>query len=103
MGAYASGLPFIFLVFALIYIASAWKLWNLDKFWVSIIRWAMMFQSGAVVLKTLLALSARYVGAAEAPLSDEMKFALIIFIIWNSVVFFCFFCFPNPEEAYDTN
>jgi hypothetical protein len=101
MGAYAQGLPIIFLIFALIYLASAWKLWNLDKFWVSIIRWGMMFQSGAVVLKTMIFLSARYVGEAEAPLSDEMRFALILFITWNLVIFFCFACFPNVEDEYD--
>src|ERR1017187_3692323 len=86
MGAYAEGLPIIFLIFGLVYLASAWKLWNLDKFWVSIIRWVMMFQSGAVVLKTLIVLSARYIGEAEAPLSDETRFALILFITWNLVI-----------------
>lgn len=103
MGAYANGLPIIFLIFALIYLACAWKLWNLDKFWVSIIRWGMMFQSGAIVLKTLVILSARYVGEAEAPLPDEMKFALFIYVTWNLVIFFCFACFPRPEDAYDSN
>ena len=101
VGAYAQGLPFIFLIFGVIYLASAWKLWNLDKFWISIIRWGMMFQSGAVVLKTMIFLSARYVGEAEAPLSDEMRFALILFITWNLVIFFCFACFPNVEDEYD--
>jgi hypothetical protein len=101
MGAYAQGLPIIFLIFGLIYLASAWKMWNLDKFWVSIIRWGMMFQSGAVVLKTMIILSARYVGEAEAPLSDETRFALIVFIAWNLVIFFCFACFPRVEDEYD--
>jgi hypothetical protein len=103
MGAYAQGLPIIFLIFGLVYLASAWKLWNLDKFWVSIIRWGMMFQSGAVVLKTMIFLSARYVGEAEAPLSDETRFALILFITWNLVIFFCFAAFPNVEDEYDKN
>jgi hypothetical protein len=102
VGAYAQGLPIIFLIFGLIYLASAWKLWNLDKFWVSIIRWGMMFQSGAIVLKTMIVLSARYVGEAEAPLPDETRFALIIFVVWNMLIFMCFACFPRVEDAYDT-
>jgi hypothetical protein len=102
MGAYAQGLPIIFMLFGLIYLASAWKLWNLDKFWVSIIRWGMMFQSGAIVLKTMIRLSARYVGEAEAPLSDETRAALIIFVTWNLVIFFCFAFIPRVEDAYDS-
>jgi hypothetical protein len=102
VGAYAQGLPFIFLIFGLIYLASAWKLWNLDKFWVSIIRWGMMFQSGAIVLKTMIVLSARYVGEAEAPLPDETRFALIIFVVWNLLIFLCFACIPRVEDAYDS-
>jgi hypothetical protein len=101
MGAYAQGLPFIFLFVGLIYLACAWKLWNLDKFWVSIIRWGMMFQSGATVLKTMIILSARYVGTVEAPLSEETRMALLLFVTWNLVVFFCFACFPRVEDAYD--
>jgi hypothetical protein len=101
IGAYAQGLPIIFLIFGLVYLASAWKLWTMDKFWVWVIRWGMMFQSGAVVLKTMILLSARYVGEAEAPLSDETRFALIIFITWNLVIFFCFAAFPNVEDEYD--
>jgi hypothetical protein len=102
MGAYAQGLPIIFMLFGLIYLVSAWKLWNLDKFWVSIIRWVMMFQSGAVVLKTMIVLSARYVGEAEAPLSNETRAALVIFIAWNLLIFFCFAAFPRVEDAYDS-
>jgi len=102
MGAYAQGLPIIFMLFGLIYLASAWKLWNLDKFWVSLIRWGMMFQSGAIVLKTMIVLSARYVGAAEAPLSDAARAALVIFITWNLVIFFCFAFIPRVEDAYDS-
>ena len=102
MGAYAQGLPIIFLIFGLIYLASAWKLWNLDKFWVSIIRWVMMFQSGAVVLKTMIILSARYVGEAEAPLPDETRAALLLFVVWNLLIFLCFACFPRVEDAYDS-
>jgi hypothetical protein len=101
MGAYAQGLPIIFLIFGLVYLASAWKLWTMDKFWVPMVRWGMMFQSGAVVLKTMIFLSARYVGEAEAPLPDEMKFALLLFIAWNMVIFFCFAAFPNVEDEYD--
>ncbi|MGD0293782.1 MAG: hypothetical protein ABSB30_07990 [Terracidiphilus sp.] len=101
-GAYAQGLPFIFLIFGGIYLFCTWKLWNLDKFWVSIIRWGMMFISGANVLKTMILLSARYVGEAEAPLSDQTRFALVIYITWNLLIFFCFAGFPRVEEAYDS-
>ena len=103
MGAYAQGLPIIFLIFGLVYLASAWKLWTMDKFWVPMVRWVMMFQSGAVVLKTMILLSARYVGEAEAPLSDETRIALILFIAWNLMIFFCFAAFPRVEDEYDKN
>jgi hypothetical protein len=103
IGAYAQGLPIIFLFFGLIYLFSAWKLWNLDKFWVSLIRWGMMFQAGAVVVRTMIILSARYVGEADAPLSDQTRAALAIFIAWNLVIFFCFAAFPRVEDAYDKN
>jgi hypothetical protein len=102
VGAYANGLPIIFLVFGLIYLICAWKLWNLDKFWVSLIRWGMMFQSGATVLKTMVVLSARYVGEAEAPLPPSTQAALVVFIGWNLLIFFCFACFPRVEDAYDS-
>ena len=101
--AYAQGLPVIFLLFAIYYLFSAWKLWNLDKFWVSLIRWVMMFQSGAIVVRTLIILSARYVGEAEAPLSDETRTALVLFITWNLVICLCFAAFPRVEDAYDRN
>jgi hypothetical protein len=67
------------------------------------VRWVMMFQSGAVVLKTMILLSARYVGEAEAPLSDETRIALILFIAWNLMIFFCFAAFPRVEDEYDKN
>jgi len=102
-GAYAQGLPIIFLVFGVIYLFSAWKLWNLDKFWVSLIRWGMMFISAASVVRLMIRLTARYVGEAEAPLSDNTRAAIVIYIAWNLVIFFCFAAFPNPEDAYDKN
>jgi hypothetical protein len=54
------------------------------------------------VLKTMIVLSARYVGAAEAPLSDAARAALVIFITWNLVIFFCFAFIPRVEDAYDS-
>jgi hypothetical protein len=96
------GLPIVFLFLGLIYLFSAWKLFNLDKFWTSIIRWGIMFQTGATVLKTIIALSARYVGETEAPLSDAMRLALFIFVIWNLFIFCCFAYFPSAEDAYDS-
>jgi hypothetical protein len=102
-GAYAQGLPIIFLIFGLIYLVCAWKFWNLDKFWVSLIRWGVMFQSGAIVVRTMIVLSARFVGAAEAPLSQQTRLALFLFVAWNLLIFFCFAGFPSVEDAYDRN
>jgi hypothetical protein len=96
------GLPIMFLFLGLIYLFSAWKLWDTDKFWTSIIRWGIMFQSGATVVKTIIDLSARYVGGAVAPLSDAMRLALFVFIVWNLFIFCCFAYFPSGEEAYDS-
>jgi hypothetical protein len=97
----AQGLPFMFLFLGLVYLFSAWKLWETDKFWTSIIRWGIMFQTGATVVKTIVALSARYVGETEAPLSDGMRLTLFVFIIWNLFIFCCFAYFPSAEDAYD--
>ena len=102
VGRLAEGLPFIFLFFGLLYVACAWKLWTLDKFWISIIRWGLMFQYGATAAKTLIALSARYVGEQEAPLSDSMKLALLVSVVWNLIIFCCFTFYPNVEKAYDS-
>jgi hypothetical protein len=102
VGRLAEGLPFIFLIVGLLYVASAWKLGTQDKFWISIIRWGLMFAYGATAAKTLIALSARYVGEQEAPLSDSMKLALLISVAWNLIIFCCFAFYPNPEQAYDS-
>jgi len=102
VGRMVEGLPFIFLGAAGLYLFSAWKLVNLDKFWISIIRWVIMFQSGATVVKLMIALSARFVGAAEAPLSDAMRLAIILTVFWNLIIFGCFAFFPRIEDAYDT-
>jgi magnesium-transporting ATPase (P-type) len=95
-------LPFMFLLVGVVYLFSAWKMWNLDKFWISIIRWAIMFQAGATVVKMMIALSARYIGAAEAPLSDAMRLAIVLMIGWNLLIFGCFAFFPRIEDAYDS-
>jgi hypothetical protein len=100
-GAYMQIFPFLFLTFGLIYLFSAWKLWELDKFWVSLIRWGIMFISGATVAQIAIELSARYVGAAEAPLSDAARGALVVMVAWNALIFFCFALFPAVEDAYD--
>ncbi len=102
VGRLAEGLPFIFLIFGVLYVASAWKLWTLDKFWTSIIRFGLMFMYGATAVKTMIALSARYVGEQEAPLSDSMKLALLVSVIWNLIIFCCFAFYPNKENAYDS-
>jgi hypothetical protein len=92
---------FLFLVLGLVFLFSAWKLWNLDRFWVSIIRWVMMFLHGATVIQTMIELSARYVVTRVAPLSGAMRAALFIDVVWNILIFGCFAYFPNVEGAYD--
>lgn len=102
-GAFFQALPFVFLGFGAMYLFSAWKLWNLDKFWVSLIRWGMMFQCGATVVKILINLSARFVGGSEAPLSSLTQAALVLVIAWNVILFLCFACYLNVDDAYDSN
>lgn len=92
---------FLFLVLALIFLASAWKMWTLDKFWVSIIRWGMIFLHGATVIQTMIELSARYVGTVSAPLSGAMRAGLFIDVAWNLLICGCFAFFPDVEGAYD--
>lgn len=102
VGRMVEGLPFIFLGAAGMYFFSVWKMVNLDKFWISIIRWAIMFQSGATVAKLMIGLSSRFIGAAEAPLSGATRLAIILTVFWNLVIFGCFAFFPRVEDAYDT-
>jgi hypothetical protein len=101
VGPLVQRLPFIFLGAAGLYLFSAWKLVNLDKFWISIYRWVIMFLSGATVLKLLIALSSRWVGGPEPPFSAAMRLAIMLTVIWNTAIFGCFAYFPPIEEAYD--
>lgn len=92
---------FLFLVLGLIFLASAWKMWTLDKFWVSIVRWGMVFLHGATVIQTMIELSARYVVGQQAPLSGAMRTALFIDVAWNLLICGLFAMFPDVEGAYD--
>jgi hypothetical protein len=92
---------FLFLLLGLIFLASAWKMWTLDKFWVSIVRWGMIFLHGATVIQTMIELSARYVGGQQAPLSEAMRTALFIDVAWNLLICGFFAMFPDVEGAYD--
>jgi hypothetical protein len=92
---------FLFLLLGLIFLSSAWKMWTLDKFWVSIIRWVMIFLHGATVIQTMIALSARYVVGQQAPLSGAMRAGLFIDVAWNLLICGCFALFPDVEGAYD--
>jgi len=92
---------FLFLALGLIFLASAWKMWTLDKFWVSIVRWGMIFLHGATVIQTMIELSARYVGGQQAPLSEAMRTALFIDVAWNLLICGFFAMFPDVEGAYD--
>ena len=92
---------FLFLALGLIFLASAWKMWTLDKFWVSIVRWGMILLHGATVIQTMIELSARYVGGQQAPLSEAMRTALFIDVAWNLLICGFFAMFPDVEGAYD--
>jgi hypothetical protein len=100
--AFLEALPFFFLFLTLVYLFSAWRYWTLNKFWTDLLRFAIMFLHGATVARTLIALSTRYVGAAEAPLSHAMRLSLFIMIVWNFFIFCCFAYYPRIEDAYDT-
>jgi hypothetical protein len=92
---------FLFLLLGLIFLSSAWKMWSLDKFWVSIIRWVMIFLHGATVIQTMIGFSARYVGTSSAPLSGAMRTGLFIDVAWNLLICGFFAFFPDVEGAYD--
>lgn len=96
-GAYANALPFVFGFAGLVYVGSAWKLWSLDRFFTSMIRWGMMFVSLATVARLAIVLSARFIGTENAPLSDSMMLALFVTVVWNLVIFGCFAACPEPE------
>ena len=100
--AFLEALPFFFLFLTLVYLFSAWKYWNLDRFWTDILRFLIMCQHGGTAVRTLIGLSTRYVGAPEAPLSHAARLAYFIFIVWNLFIFCCFAFYPRIDDAYDT-
>ena len=50
----------IFLLFGIIYALMGWKLYDMDSWWYFMIRWSMMCNSGYIVVKIMLAISADY-------------------------------------------
>lgn len=92
---------YLFLLLGLIFLFSAWKMWGLDKFWVSIIRWVMIFLHGATAIQMVIELSARYVVAQPAPLSAAMRAGLFVDFAWNVLLCGCFALFPDVDGAYD--
>lgn len=95
--AYVTALPVVFGLVGVVYVGCAWKLWSLDRFFTSMIRWAMMFVSLATVAKMAIVLSARFIGTQDAPLSDSMMLAVFLSVVWNLVIFGCFAVCPEPE------
>lgn len=101
MSRMVQGLPFLFLFLGAAYLFSAFKMYNMDRFWVSLIRWAIMFQAGATVVNLFIDLFSSYAAGMAVHLSGAMRLAMFVLVAWNLFIFGCFAYFPGVEEAYD--
>jgi hypothetical protein len=97
-----SGLPVIFLIFGIIYALMGWKLYDRDPSMYFIIRWSMMCNSGYIVVKTTLAISADYVVAGGPRLVSPAALAYLIPVVaWNLLILGYFALMPDVAKAYD--
>jgi hypothetical protein len=97
------GLPLIFLFFAVVYALAAWKLYDMDPWWYFLVRWGMMCNSGYIVIKFLLAMSADYfVSGGPRLISDQTMVLLVPIIGWNLLIVLYFAMMPEVPQAYDS-
>jgi hypothetical protein len=96
------GLPVIFLILGVIYALMGWKLYDQDPWWYFVVRWSMMCNSGYVVVKLMLAISADYVVAGGPQLVSNAALAYMVPVIgWNLLICCYFALMPDVAKAYD--
>lgn len=96
------GLQVIFLILCILYALIGWKLYELDPWWYFVVRWSMICNSGYIVVKLLLAISADYVVATGPRLVSAAALAYLIPVIgWNLLIFCYFAMMPDVAKAYD--
>ena len=96
------GLPVIFLLFGILYAFMGWKLYDMDSWWYFKIRWGMMCNSGYVIVKLVLAISADYFVAGGPQLVSNSALAYQIPAIgWNLLILCYFAMMPDVAKAYD--
>ena len=96
------GLPVIFLIFGIVYALLGWRLYDMDPWWYFVIRWSMMFNSGYIVVKLMIAISADYVVASGPRMVSEAALVYLLPAIgWNLLIFCYFAMMPDVAKAYD--
>jgi len=96
------GLPVIFLVLGILYGVLGWRMYNRDPWWYFVIRWSMMCNSGYIVVKTVLAISADYFVAGGPQLVPPAALAYLIPVVaWNLLICGYFALMPDVAKAYD--
>jgi hypothetical protein len=95
--AYIALLPVAFGIMAVYSAVAAFFLYMLN-YWV---RWITMFVSGATAVKTILFLSANYIGGETFALSGDQIFAILVSIGANLVICFYLAFYPGVSEAFE--
>lgn len=96
------GLPVIFLLFGIIYALMGWKLYDRDNTTYFMVRWSMMCNSGYLVVKIMLAVTADYFVSGGPRLVSDAELAYLIPIMgWNLLIFCYFALMPDVAKAYD--
>ncbi len=96
------GLPVIFLIFGIIYAMMGWKLYDRDETTYMMVRWSMMCNSGYIVVRTMLTISADYVVAGGPRLVSNAALAYMLpAVAWNLVIVCYFALMPDVAKAYD--
>ncbi|MGA3081783.1 MAG: hypothetical protein ABSD44_10425 [Terracidiphilus sp.] len=97
------GLPVVFLFLAILYALAGWRLYDMDPWWYFLVRWGMMCNSGYIVVKFMLAMSADYfVSGGPRLMSDETMLLLIPVMGWNLLIVLYFAMMPDVAKAYDS-
>jgi hypothetical protein len=97
MNAYLHLLPVAFGIVGIYSAVSAFFLYMLN-YWV---RWITMFVSGATAIKTIILLSANYVGGETVALTGDQILAIIISVVINLVICLYLAFYPGVSEAFE--
>jgi hypothetical protein len=96
------GLPAVFLILGVLYALMGWKLYDRDPSMYFLVRWSMMCNSGYIVVKIMLSISADYIVAGGPRLVSGAALAYLIPVLgWNMLIFGYFALMPDVAKAYD--